>query len=162
MSKQTLSITDNRTGKSYEVDITDGTIRALDLRQIKVDDDDFGLMTYDPGFSNTASCKSRVTFIDGEKGILRHRGYAIEDLAAKPTGRIGVDPRDRDYPAQRFLRDYLPVFLEHVDPDLLPGHDRLELTYRLGEEPVAIASIPLGDLPRVTDPVTPEPTRDDE
>ena len=81
----TLTITDNRTGKQYEVPISDGTIRALDLRQIKVDPDEFGLMTYDPAFQNTASCKSRVTFIDGEKGILRYRGYPIEQLAEKST-----------------------------------------------------------------------------
>jgi citrate synthase len=81
----TLTITDNRTGKQYEVPISDGTIRALDLRQIKVDPDEFGLMTYDPAFQNTASCKSRITFIDGEKGILRYRGYPIEQLAEKST-----------------------------------------------------------------------------
>ena len=81
MSKDTLTITDNRTGKTYEVPIEHETIKAMDLRQIKVEADDFGLMTYDPGFVNTASCKSRITFIDGEKGILNYRGYAIEDIA---------------------------------------------------------------------------------
>ena len=81
MSKDTLTITDNRTGKSYEVPVEHDTIKAMDLRQIKVKDDDFGLMTYDPGFGNTASCKSRVTFIDGEKGILNYRGYPIEEIA---------------------------------------------------------------------------------
>jgi citrate synthase len=81
MSKNTLSITDNRNGKSYEIPIQDGTIRALDLRQIKLADDDFGMMTYDPAFTNTASCKSRITFIDGDKGILNYRGYPIEQLA---------------------------------------------------------------------------------
>ncbi len=70
----TLTITDNRTGKQYEIPVTHGTIRALDLRQIKVDPDEFGMMSYDPAFLNTASCKSRVTFIDGDKGILRYRG----------------------------------------------------------------------------------------
>ncbi|HET7478467.1 MAG TPA: citrate synthase [Rubrobacteraceae bacterium] len=80
-----LSITDNRTGKSYDVEITDGTVRAMDLRQIKVDDEDFGLMTYDPGFTNTASCRSAVTYIDGEKGILQHRGIPIEQLCEKST-----------------------------------------------------------------------------
>ncbi|HSL21304.1 MAG TPA: citrate synthase [Vicinamibacterales bacterium] len=77
----TLTITDNRTGKQYEVPIQDGTIRAMDLRQIKVKQDDFGLMTYDPAFQNTAACRSRVTFIDGDKGILLYRGYPIEQLA---------------------------------------------------------------------------------
>src|SRR5258708_2438991 len=77
--KETLSVTDNRTGKTYELPITHDTIRALDLRQIKVNDGDFGLMTYDPAFTNTASCISRITFIDGDKGILRYRGYPIEE-----------------------------------------------------------------------------------
>jgi len=81
LSKDTLTITDNRTGKTYEVPVQDGTIKAMDLRQIKVAADDFGLMTYDPGFMNTASCKSRITFIDGDKGILNYRGYPIEQLA---------------------------------------------------------------------------------
>jgi citrate synthase len=81
----TLSITDNRTGKSYEVPIKDGTIKALDLRPIKVGGDDFGLMTYDPAFMNTASCRSAITFIDGDKGILEHRGYPIEQLAEHST-----------------------------------------------------------------------------
>ena len=78
-----LTITDNRTGQTYEVPVTDGTIRSMDLRQIKVDDDDFGLMGFDPGYVNTASTRSAITFIDGEKGILRYRGYPIEQLAAK-------------------------------------------------------------------------------
>ena len=78
---ETLPITDNRTGKQYEIPITDGTIRAIDLRQIKVDPEEFGMMSYDPAFMNTASCYSRVTFIDGDKGILRYRGYPIEQLA---------------------------------------------------------------------------------
>jgi citrate synthase len=81
--KDALSITDQRTGKVYEVPITDGTIRAIDLRQIKVDQQDFGLMAYDPAFMNTASCRSRITYIDGDKGILRYRGYPIEQLAEK-------------------------------------------------------------------------------
>src|SRR5437868_5176350 len=80
-----LSITDNRTGEAYEVEIQDGTVRAMDLRQIKVDEDDFGLMSYDPAFTNTASCRSAITFIDGEKGILQHRGYPIEQLAERST-----------------------------------------------------------------------------
>ena len=79
----TLSITDNRTGKKYEIPIENNAIRALDLRAIKVSDDDFGLMTYDPAFMNTAACKSRITYIDGDKGILRYRGYPIEQLAEK-------------------------------------------------------------------------------
>ncbi|HWA40434.1 MAG TPA: citrate synthase [Gemmatimonadales bacterium] len=85
MAKDTLSITDNRTGKQYEVPVAEGTIRAMDLRQIKTSDDDFGLMTYDPAFMNTASCRSAITFIDGDKGILRYRGYPIEQLAEHCT-----------------------------------------------------------------------------
>ncbi len=81
MGRDTLSITDNRTGKTYEVPIENGAIRANDLRQIKEDDEDYGLKSYDPAFKNTASCKSKVTFIDGEKGVLRYRGYPIEQLA---------------------------------------------------------------------------------
>ena len=83
MASDTLSVTDNRTGKQYELPVNDGTIKALDLRKIKTSEDDFGLMTYDPGFSNTASTKSRITYIDGDKGILRYRGYPIEQLAEK-------------------------------------------------------------------------------
>ncbi len=84
--KSTLTITDNRTGKTYEVAVDpNGTIKALDLRQIKVDAEDFGLMTYDPAFTNTASCKSAITFIDGDKGILEYRGYPIEQLAEKSS-----------------------------------------------------------------------------
>lgn len=79
----TLTITDNRTAKTYEIPIDNGTIKAIDLRQVKVNADDFGLMTYDPAFMNTASCKSKITFIDGDKGILRYRGYPIEDLAER-------------------------------------------------------------------------------
>jgi hypothetical protein len=83
MAKDTLTITDNRTGKVYELPIQLGTIKALDLRQIKVSESDFGLMTYDPALTNTASCKSRITFIDGDRGILNYRGYPIEQLAEK-------------------------------------------------------------------------------
>src|SRR3954466_15284356 len=82
---ETLSVTDNRTGRSYEVPISDGTVRAMDFRQMKVDEDDFGLMAYDPAFTNTASCRSSVTYIDGDKGILEYRGYPIEQLAEKSS-----------------------------------------------------------------------------
>jgi citrate synthase len=85
VSNETLTITDNRTGRTYELPISDNTIRANDLRQIKVDADDFGLMTYDPSFMSTAACRSAITFIDGERGILRYRGYPIEQLAEKSS-----------------------------------------------------------------------------
>src|SRR6476661_2488663 len=78
---ETLTITDNRTGKQYEIPVHDGTVKATDLRQIKVTADEFGMMTYDPAFMNTAACKSQITFIDGDKGILLYRGYPIEQLA---------------------------------------------------------------------------------
>jgi citrate synthase len=81
----TLTITDNRTGKQYEVPITDGVIRATDLKQIKTAPDDQGLGTYDPAFMNTAACRSRITYIDGDKGILEYRGYPIEQLAEHST-----------------------------------------------------------------------------
>ena len=84
-SKQTLSVIDNRTGKKYEIPIQNDTIHATDLRQIRVNDDDFGMMSYDPAFNNTASCKSAVTFIDGDKGILRYHDYPIEQLAETST-----------------------------------------------------------------------------
>ena len=85
MAKETLTVTDNRTGKTYEIQIDQGAIRATDLRQIRVSEDDVGLLSYDPAFMNTASCKSAITFIDGEKGILRYRGYPIEQLAEQST-----------------------------------------------------------------------------
>jgi citrate synthase len=85
MAEDTLSVTDNRTGKTYELPITDGTIRGIDLRQIKTDDEDFGIMSYDPAYLNTASCRSSITYIDGDKGELEYRGYPIEQLAEKST-----------------------------------------------------------------------------
>ncbi len=81
----TLSVTDNRTGRSYEIPVKDGAIPAMALRQIKVDEDDFGLLSYDPAFTNTASCRSAITFIDGERGILRYRGYPIQELAERAS-----------------------------------------------------------------------------
>jgi len=100
----TLSVTDNRTGKSYELPIQDGAIRAMDLRQIKTSDEDFGLLSYDPAYKNTASCQSRITFIDGGKGILRYRGYPIEQLAEK-SSFLEV--------AQLLLNGELPSQAEH-------------------------------------------------
>jgi citrate synthase len=84
-ARDTLSVTDNRTGESYEIEISDGTVKAMDFRQIKVNEDDFGLMTYDPAFTNTASCRSSITYIDGEAGVLEHRGYPIEQLCEHST-----------------------------------------------------------------------------
>src|SRR6476646_5793189 len=83
--EDTLTIKDNRTGETYELEVTDGTIKGMDLRQIKVSEDDFGLMSYDPAFTNTASCRSAITYIDGEAGVLEHRGYPIEQLCEQST-----------------------------------------------------------------------------
>jgi citrate synthase len=83
--RDTLTVTDNRTGETYEIEIKDGAVRAMDLRQIKVDSDDFGLLTYDPAFTNTASCRSAITYIDGDAGVLEYRGYPIEQLAERST-----------------------------------------------------------------------------
>ncbi len=85
MPDNTLTVVDNRTGKSYTIPVKDETIRAMDFRQMKVNPDDFGLMTYDPAFTNTACCESKITYIDGDKGILRYRGYDIADLAENCT-----------------------------------------------------------------------------
>jgi citrate synthase len=79
-SQDSLTVTDNRTGETFDLPITDGTVKAMEFRQMKVNEDDFGLMTYDPAFTNTANCRSEITFIDGEEGILQHRGYSIEQL----------------------------------------------------------------------------------
>ena len=84
-TNDTLRVTDSRTGRSYELPIVDGAIRAIDLRQIKTSEDDFGLLSYDPAFQNTASCRSAITFIDGDEGILRYRGYPIEELAQRAS-----------------------------------------------------------------------------
>jgi citrate synthase len=83
--RESLTVTDNRTGKTYQLPIEDGTVRGMDLRQIKVSEDDFGLMSYDPAFTNTASCRSSVTYIDGAAGVLEHRGYSIEQLCERST-----------------------------------------------------------------------------
>ncbi len=137
----TLTVTDNRTGETYEIPITYGTyptygaaIRALDLRQIKVSEDDFGLLTYDPGFTNTASCKSSVTFIDGERGILRYRGYPIQDLAGKftflevaymilhgelPTERE-IDPWVDDINHHTMIHEKIKKFMEGFKYDAHP------------------------------------------
>lgn len=85
MDKNTLTVTDNRTGRTYEVPISDETVQAMDFRQMKTSDEDFGLMVYDPAFKNTASCRSAITYIDGDRGILEYRGYPIEELAERST-----------------------------------------------------------------------------
>ena len=121
MAKDTVTITDNRTGKSYELPIQDGTIRALDLRQIKTDPEDFGLMTYDPALTNTASCRSAITFIDGDKGILRYRGYPIEQLAEKSNFlevawllRKGELPTQKEYDEFQYHITYHTYVHENI------------------------------------------------
>jgi citrate synthase len=84
-AKDSLTVTDNRTGETYDVEVSDGTVKAMDFRQMKVDENDFGLMTYDPAFTNTASCRSSVCYIDGAAGVLEYRGYTIEELCERST-----------------------------------------------------------------------------
>ncbi len=123
MPKNTLSITDNRTGKTIEVPITDDTIRAMDLRQIKVDPDDFGMMTYDPAFMNTAACRSSITYIDGDKGILRYRGYPVDQLAEQASylevayllinGELPTHGELHDFTRQVTLHTYVHENVRH-------------------------------------------------
>ncbi|MBZ5585388.1 MAG: citrate synthase [Acidobacteriia bacterium] len=115
MHNQTLTITDNRTEKSYSLPIQDGTIRAMDLRQIKENADDFGLMTYDPAFMNTASCRSGITYIDGDKGILRYRGYPIEELAEKCTFlEVAYLILNGELPTAAQLKDWIQLVTYHT------------------------------------------------
>ncbi|HXY51161.1 MAG TPA: citrate synthase [Terriglobales bacterium] len=115
MSKDTLTITDNRTSQTYTLPIEKGTVRAMDLRQIKSGPDDFGLMTYDPAFMNTASCQSQVTFIDGERGILEYRGYPIEVLAEHCTFlEVAYLLLFGDLPNQSDLKDWVHEITHHT------------------------------------------------
>ncbi len=114
-SGETLTITDNRTGKQYEVPIQDGTIRATELRKIKVAEDDFGLMTYDPAYMATASCRSAITFIDGERGILEYRGYPIEQLAEKSSYlEVAYLLVHGELPAQSQLDEWTHLITTHT------------------------------------------------
>ncbi len=115
MADNTLTITDNRTQKTYYVPIEDGTIRAMDLRQIKTGADDFGLMTYDPAFMNTASCRSSITFIDGDRGILRYRGYPIEVLAEHCTFlEVAYLLLFGELPTEHELKDWVNEITHHT------------------------------------------------
>jgi len=115
MSKNTLTITDNRTGQTYEIPIEHDTIRSLDLRQIKVNKGDFGMMTYDPAYQNTASCKSKITYIDGEKGILHYRGYPIEQLAGQSNFlEVAYLLIFGDLPSQEELNHWTTRILRHT------------------------------------------------
>ena len=115
MAKDTLSITDNRTGKSYEIPIQDGCVKTADLRQIKANEQDFGLMGYDPAFLNTANCKSAITFIDGDKGILEYRGYPIEQLAEKSNFlEVAYLIMNGELPSKKEAEDFTHVVTHHT------------------------------------------------
>jgi citrate synthase len=115
MSKETLTVTDNRTGKTYELPISQGCIRTADLRQIKVDASDFGLMGYDPAFLNTANCRSAITYIDGDKGILEYRGYPIEQLAEQSTFlEVSYLLMNGELPSRQQLADFTHVITHHT------------------------------------------------
>jgi citrate synthase len=115
MTRSTLTVTDNRNGRSYELPVTDGTIRAMDLRQIKLNEDDFGLMSYDPAFKNTASTKSTITYIDGDKGILRYRGYPIEQLAEECTFlEVACLILNGELPTRSELEDWTEAITQHT------------------------------------------------
>ena len=115
MAQDTLTITDNRTKQTYNLPIEHGTIRAMDLRQIKTGPEDFGLMTYDPAFMNTASCRSSITFIDGDRGILRYRGYPIEVLAEHCTFlEVAYLLLFGDLPTQHELKDWVAEITHHT------------------------------------------------
>ena len=115
MNSNTLSITDNRSGEHYEVPVENGTVRAMDLRQIKISEDDFGLMSYDPAFMNTASCQSGITFIDGDKGILRYRGYPIEELAEKCTFlQVAYLILNGELPNESQLKEWVGLVTHHT------------------------------------------------
>ena len=131
---ESLTITDNRTGRTYELPIADNTVRAMDLRQIKVDEDEFGMLSYDPAFTNTASCRSAITYIDGEAGILEHRGYSIEQLCERSSflevayllifGELPTGPQlDRwvfDITHHTFVHEDLKQFFEGFRYDAHP------------------------------------------
>jgi len=115
MPENTLTITDNRTSKTYTVPVENGTIRAMDLRQIKTEPEDFGLMTYDPAFMNTASCRSSITYIDGDKGILRYRGYPIEVLAEHCTFlEVAYLLLFGDLPTEKELKSWIYDITHHT------------------------------------------------
>ena len=137
MSKQTLTITDNRTGQTIELPIEHDTIPAIGLRQLKVQADDFGMMAYDPGYTNTASCKSRITYVDGDRGILRYRGYPIEQLAEKSTFlEVAHLLLFGELPAASKLTDWNARIMAHthIDKDL----KGLLKTFRADAHPMGI------------------------
>ncbi|MFN8133370.1 MAG: citrate synthase [Solirubrobacteraceae bacterium] len=114
-TRDSLTVVDNRTGSAYEVPIEDGTVRATAFRQIKVSEDDFGLMTYDPAYMNTASCRSAITYLDGENGVLEYRGYPIEQLAEHSTYlEVAYLLVHGDLPTQAELDDWVHLITIHT------------------------------------------------
>jgi citrate synthase len=141
----TLSVTDNRTGTTYEFAITDGTIRATELRNIKVSDDDFGLMTYDPAFMNTASCRSAITFLDGDAGVLRYRGYPIEQLAASSTFvEVAWLLIHGELPSAKELEQFTAQIAERMPVDASVGE--AIKAYRPDAHPMGILEAGFGQL----------------
>ncbi|MCU0247058.1 MAG: citrate synthase [Bryobacter sp.] len=115
MANDTITLTDNRTGKTYTLPVNQGTIRSMDLRQVKVSDDDFGLMGYDPAFMNTASCRSAITYIDGDIGILRYRGYPIEELAEQCSFlEVAYLLLNGELPTRQELDEWVHVITYHT------------------------------------------------
>src|SRR5229473_3087478 len=114
-ASETVTVTDNRTGRTYELAIEDGTVRALDLRQLKAGEQDFGLMAYDPAYTNTASCRSAITYIDGDAGVLQHRGYPIEQLCESSTYlEVAYLIINGALPTQRQLEDWVDEITIHT------------------------------------------------
>ena len=156
--RNTLTVTDNRTGQTYEVEITDGTIRGMDLRQIKVDDDDFGLMSYDPAFTNTASTRSSITYIDGDAGIPEYRGYPIEQLAEQSTYiEVAYLLVHGELPTQQQLDDWtheitIHTFVHENVKDFMKGfrHDAHPMGMLLGS--VGALSTFYPDANQIRDP----------
>jgi citrate synthase len=155
---ETLTVTDNRTGQTYEIEITDGTVRAMDFRQIKVADDDFGLMTYDPAYTNTASTRSAVTYIDGDAGILEYRGYPIEQLAEQSTYlEVAYLLVHGELPTQKQLDDWtheitIHTFVHENVKDFMKGfrHDAHPMGMLLGS--VGALSTFYPDANQIKDP----------
>ncbi len=141
----TLTITDNRTGKTYEIPVQDGAVRAIDLRKIKTDPDDFGLIAYDPAFTNTGSCRSAITFIDGDRGILEYRGYPIEQIAEHATHlETAYLLLFGELPTRAQLDEWTRVITQHTIP-----HENIKKFmdgYRYDAHPMGILLSTVGAL----------------
>ena len=145
MPEESLSITDNRTGKQYELAVSDGTIRAIELRQIKTSEDDFGLMAYDPSYLNTASCRSTITYIDGDKGILRYRGYPIEELVGEYSHlEVAYLLLHGELPDEAQFRQWSEDIRKHTE--LPPGVLELIGSFPRGGYPMAMLATAVASL----------------